>query len=403
MIEAPIRLTEFDLSLADLVAPQSLSGFFENAWERDSCLAKISEETAETLMRPGDVQYLAYSLSSCLKDWLRLVKDARELPESLYSTGEGLVDVTKVNGAYRNGYTIQLSKVHKRWLPVAHLCRRLEQEFLASGIELRDRIGGHIYLTPPSAQGLGIHFDYMDVFVIQLAGEKRWKVWEWTDRLPVRQGTKLLPTDELPPLKWDLTLKKGDVLYVPRGVVHEACTTDQYSLHLSLSVYPATWMDLLLPALQASPIARSSIVPGVVFSEEKIAQAQTTLRMLLDQLSDPDALRRAVSAVRSETLRRLDPLPSDSLCDTKGDKDVITLNTRICRTSTPFVLCDEDGIAYLKWSDGVLKAGAANAAALSQLASTCSLDVRDILLKGEDARVALARQLVSAGLFMVAY
>ena len=162
-------------------------------------------------------------------------------------------------------------------------------------------------------------------------------------------------------------------------------------------------MDLLLPALQASPIARSSIVPGVVFSEEKIAQAQTTLRMLLDQLSDPDALRRAVSAVRSETLRRLDPLPSDSLCDTKGDKDVITLNTRLCRTSTPFVLCDEDGIAYLKWSDGVLKAGAANAAALSQLASTCSLDVRDILLKGEDARVALARQLVSAGLFMVAY
>jgi ribosomal protein L16 Arg81 hydroxylase len=392
---------ELGLSLADLVAPQSLSEFFENAWERDSRLAKIPEEIAENLMRPSDVQYLSYSLSACLKDWLRLVKDTRELPESLYITGEGLVDVAKVNSAYRNGYTIQLSKVHKRWLPVARLCRHLEHEFLASGIELRDRIGGHVYLTPPSAQGLGIHFDYMDVFVIQLAGEKRWKVWEWTDRLPVRQGTKLLPTDELPPLKWDLTLKKGDVLYIPRGVIHEACTTDQYSLHLSLSVYPATWTDLLLPALQASPLARSPIAPGVVCSEEKIAQAQTTLRMLLDQLAQPDALRRAISAVRSETLRRLDPLPADSMCGKKADQDSITLNTRLCRTSTPFVLCDEDGTVCLKWSEGVLKAGAANKAALSQLASTCSLDVRDILLKGEDARVALARQLIAAGLFMV--
>jgi len=32
---------------------------------------------------------------------------------------------------------------------------------------------------------------------------------ELIDRLPVRQGTKLLPTDELPPLKWDITLKKN--------------------------------------------------------------------------------------------------------------------------------------------------------------------------------------------------
>lgn len=392
---------ELDLSLADLVAPRSLSGFFENYWERDSCLAKIPEESAENLMRPEDVEYLSYSLSACVKDWLRLVKDARELPESLYSTAEGLVDVAKVNTAYRNGYTIQLSRIHKRWLPIAHLCRRLEQEFLASGIELRDRVGGHIYLTPPSAQGLGIHFDYMDVFIIQLEGEKRWKVWEWTDRLPVRQGTRLLPTDELPPLKWDLSLKKGDVLYMPRGVIHEACTTDQYSLHLSVSVFPATWIDLLLPALQESPLARAPVASGVVCSEEKIAQAQAALRTLFDQLSQPGALRRSISALRSETLRRLDPLPAVP-GDKKREQDRITLNTRLCRTSTPFVLCDDDGTVSLKWGEGVLKAGAANTAALSQLASTCSLDVRDILLKGEDARIALARQLISAGLFMIA-
>ncbi|HEV2990109.1 MAG TPA: cupin domain-containing protein [Candidatus Angelobacter sp.] len=387
-----------ELSLAHLVAPQSVSHFFEHSWEKDSCLGQISEEYAERLMQPRDVETLSYSLSACARDWLRLIKDGRELPESLYSTGEALVDIAKVNHAYHSGYTIQLSKVHKRWLPVSSMCRHLEQELLANGIELSDRIGAHIYMTPPSAQGLGTHFDTQDVFILQLAGEKRWKVWEWTDRYPIERSPKPPTLEELPPLKFDLTLKKGDVLYIPRGVFHEACTTDQFSLHLSLSIYPATWMDMLQLALRESSLARAPITQGITFTGEKIAGMQTAIRNLLNQLEQPDSLQRAINGLRGRSLQRLDPLPVGAL-ETEPRKTEISINTRLGRTTAPFVLCQENETPSLKWRDGVLKGNAANMAAFQQIASSIEFDVSDIPLKSEAARLALARELVAAGLF----
>ena len=46
------------------------------------------------------------------------------------------------------------------------------------------------YLTPPAERGLDIHFDFHDVFVVQLAGAKRWHVWPSLPRSerPVKRG-----------------------------------------------------------------------------------------------------------------------------------------------------------------------------------------------------------------------
>ena len=38
----------------------------------------------------------------------------------------------------------------------------------------------------------------------------------------------------------EVTLKPGDVLYFPRGYIHQAKTEKKHSLHLTISVYQKT-------------------------------------------------------------------------------------------------------------------------------------------------------------------
>lgn len=46
---------------------------------------------------------------------------------------------------------------------------------------------------------------------------------------------------------FDVVLEPGDMLYFPRGFVHQATTVDnEHSLHITLSAYQKTaWVDLL--------------------------------------------------------------------------------------------------------------------------------------------------------------
>jgi ribosomal protein L16 Arg81 hydroxylase len=43
----------------------------------------------------------------------------------------------------------------------------------------------------------------------------------------------------------EVELKQGDTLYIPRGFVHEAVTTKDVSLHITLGLLSYTWIDVL--------------------------------------------------------------------------------------------------------------------------------------------------------------
>jgi ribosomal protein L16 Arg81 hydroxylase len=49
----------------------------------------------------------------------------------------------------------------------------------------------------------------------------------------------------------DFVLRAGDMLYMPRGVVHDALTSDSVSLHVTLGINTYTYADLLFQALDA--------------------------------------------------------------------------------------------------------------------------------------------------------
>lgn len=88
-------------------------------------------------------------------------------------------------------------------------------------------IGCNSYITPPGTQGLAPHYDDVDVFVCQTHGAKRWAVYASEVGGPAgpltTKSSPDLDAEDLPdaPLL-DVVLQVGDVLYMPRGTVHQA-------------------------------------------------------------------------------------------------------------------------------------------------------------------------------------
>lgn len=116
--------------------------------------------------------------------------------------------------------------------------------------------GLNSYWTPAKSQGFAIHYDDVDVFLLQMEGEKVWQLYdppEDVDYLSRHSSEDYLP-EQFPTPKHTITLKPGDVLYMPRGMVHQGHTTAKtHSLHVTFSANQMhSWADLFLQATRHS-------------------------------------------------------------------------------------------------------------------------------------------------------
>lgn len=207
---------------------------------------------------------------------------------------DDVIAPNRVVDGYRSGCTVVLQGLHLTDPGIARLANNL-------ALELDQPVQVNAYLTPESARGLDVHFDYHDVFVVQLEGSKRWRIWEPLDRfrLPVAGKHRVpKPTfDELPdePVL-DITLRSGDVLYLPRGFPHAAETTDEASAHLTIGLLALTWQRVVRRAIDAEVAAgrlNESIPLGTLDPEAPASPPPDTGRLAPDVTSA--AVRRWVA------------------------------------------------------------------------------------------------------------
>jgi hypothetical protein len=152
-----------------------------------------------------------------------------------------LADSDAVALAHADGATLVLQSLHRMWPPLVRFCRDL-------AADLGHNVQCNAYITPGgNAQGFAYHHDTHDVFVLQVAGRKRWQIHQPVQPLPTRRqsrsGADLVPDGQEPLL--DVELTPGDALYLPRGYVHAAQTTDERSVHLTIGILATTWYDVL--------------------------------------------------------------------------------------------------------------------------------------------------------------
>ncbi|GIY41994.1 ribosomal oxygenase 1 [Caerostris darwini] len=145
--------------------------------------------------------------------------------------------------AFKDGYSIRFRNPQVYHESLQNLCS-LVQEYFSSNV------GVNMYLTPAGCQGFPPHFDDIDAFVLQIEGKKIWKLYNSIDENEVlaRKSSQDLKEDEIGEPFMEVELKAGDMLYFPRGVIHQAKSApDVHSLHLTVSTNQLnTWGDLLL-------------------------------------------------------------------------------------------------------------------------------------------------------------
>jgi Cupin superfamily protein len=148
----------------------------------------------------------------------------------------GTARVDRVLSEFERGATIVLQALHHSWLPLARYCRALENE-------LGHPVQANAYFTPRGSQGLPVHHDTHEVLSLQVSGHKRWLVYEPVLELPLKHQRYRPALGAPGAAVLDVTLRAGDTLYLPRGWLHEALTSDSDSLHITIGVNVRRWVD----------------------------------------------------------------------------------------------------------------------------------------------------------------
>ena len=112
-------------------------------------------------------------------------------------------------------------------------------------------------MTPAGSQGFAPHYDDIEAFLIQLEGTKHWKIYRplEDEQFLSRFSSKNFTQEEVDGFEcFEVVLKPGDMLYIPKGVIHQAVTsTDEHSLHITVSTsHLMSWTDFLEKALPMS-------------------------------------------------------------------------------------------------------------------------------------------------------
>ena len=230
--------------------PVALGEFLSERWDREPLLVRRDEPGRfDGVLSTADAERIACGTGVRVPAF-RLVRDGAQVPLSTYTKDvpwrpgsfSGMADVPRVAAEFEAGATLVLQGLHLHWHPAAVYCRELE---MALGCPVQ----ANAYWTPSSAQGFAVHHDTHDVFVLQVAGRKRWRVYPPVVELPLAsQKWKAADVEEA---VIDVELGPGDTLYLPRGWPHEAETSAEHSLHVTVGMHPPTRLDALRAALEA--------------------------------------------------------------------------------------------------------------------------------------------------------
>jgi len=272
------------------------AAFAAEHWSRAPLLAR-----AKQLPRAFDDLLSVDAVDELVADralrtpFFRTVRAGNGLPPPLRAVNAGgrrvpdVVDPDGLLAQHTAGATLVLNALHRTHPPVARFCREL-------AAELGHPTQCNAYVTPGGgSRGFDYHHDTHDVFVLQVSGRKRWVVHEPVLRLPLasqpRAGADLVPAGAEPLL--DVELEAGDALYLPRGYVHAALTTEEHSVHLTVGVLSITWRDVLEDAV------------ALAADDEQFRDALPALDPGAALDGVPDFLRRAAGWLEQLPARRV--------------------------------------------------------------------------------------------------
>ncbi len=396
-----------NFDLERLLAPVAAGAFFRESWERQPRLiartAGLLSRAARAGRRGTHHRVHAPEIRGCrglrreaaraatyVQGWLaeRPAQDGTRFP--------GIAELQRV---YEQGKTIILMTMQRRWPPVASLCRHLEAFFECP-------VHANMYLTPEGAQGFDAHFDPHEVFVLQLEGFKTWRLYGCARPLPLMDERFELARHQLGEAR-EVRLEPGDLLYIPRGFVHEAFTSECASLHLTVGINVYRWADLLQEALMRAARRderfRASLPPGALTDPRQRSALEDHFRGLLDALARQADAGAALRALGDQFFGQLQVLPGAHFSPPESGA-ALDLDTPLQRSAEAIcrVLQDGDWVV-IAYPGGQIGGPSKIAPALHYIAQAEGFSARDLPGElGDEGKLVLVRRLLRERLLTIA-
>jgi ribosomal protein L16 Arg81 hydroxylase len=184
----------------------------------------------------------------------------------------------------RERHTIVVRHAERHHAGLRELARAFEQTFCGP-------VDIQMFATPAGEAGFSWHYDAEDVFILQTTGEKEYSLrkntvnpWPLEERLPanMRYEREIMPMMRV-------TLKAGDLLYIPCGYWHkaDASASAEAALSLAVGVMSRSAMevfDWLRPRLLDSMLWRQRLPLASAASPLGDEELESTYRELCEQL-----------------------------------------------------------------------------------------------------------------------
>jgi len=384
--------------------------FAERHWSRAPLLSRATDlpRSFDDLFSAAAVDELV-SARGLRTPFLRMAKDGSTLGDRSFTRGGGIgaaiadqASDDAVLQHFADGATLVLQGLHRTWRPVVDFSQAL-------AAELGHPVQVNAYVTPPENTGFSDHYDVHDVFVLQIAGEKRWRIRPpvhdlplrdepWTDhRAQVEEAALAEPLIEE-------TFAPGDCLYLPRGYLHSATALGGTSIHLTIGVHAWTRRHLADELVRAAvarasrsaelrgalPVGTDLVTDGPGLDDVEIARA--ALLEALTQVDANDLATGLAGAARAaQRPAPLAPLAQAEAANTLTDRSRVAVREHVAAALVPAA----GGRTVLRSRVGAQTIERADLAAVQRLLESGSATAAELGLE-------LTRALLRAGVVVPA-
>ena len=224
--------------LETLLAPVQEEVFLDHFLNKSRLHVKAGQaERAKSLLPWETVNHLI-AADLLRSDRLRIVRESVDVPPLMYRrhSGAQTLRADALQALLAQGVSLVVNFVDDLVPQIGDLSGALERT-------LGHRIGINAYLSFGRGSALEPHADDHDVLVVQVHGRKRWRSYGSPFLLPVERRKS--PKFASKSAAWEDTLEPGDVLYLPRGEVHEATLEGPHSVHLTVAISTGHGVDFI--------------------------------------------------------------------------------------------------------------------------------------------------------------
>lgn len=229
--------------------------FFRDVWQVKPAIFRNSADAHNDFYPPHEVFSMTWDdVADLLHHCRHKHTSSANSPPLFFRNGTPISDpqtnyASNPHAAYLDACSIIINHADFHHHLIAKLCEDLQGVF--------PHCYANTYLTPACAHAVKAHADDRDVLVLQILGRKVWKVYK---KVPVefpfeheqvgKKGNSVPPEVLNGGLCFEnkeVTMSPGDVMYLPRGFVHEASTEDSSSgcvspsFHITIAIATHDW------------------------------------------------------------------------------------------------------------------------------------------------------------------